>query len=70
MLTKFSHIVNPDLAVMELKKLNVYFSEDEKMEILQNKTDIIEFWSYLEDLKNFNDEAIFENIAKIAHIIL
>lgn len=69
-LTKFSHIVNPDLAVMELKKLNVYFSEDEKMEILQNKTDIIEFWSYLEDLKNFNDEAIFENIAKIAHIIL
>lgn len=55
---------------MALNKLNIYFSEDEKMEILQNKTDSIEVWSYVINLKISKMRRYLKIFAEIADIIL
>lgn len=63
-LTKFSHIINPDLALTESKQIYLYFNENERAEILKNKSDIVEFWSYMNKLKKFNDKLLFKNISR------
>lgn len=71
-LSRFKHIVNPDIAMTELKRLASYFLDKEKNTFLEksNKSNITEFWTELKELKNYADEPLFENIAKVALLIL
>lgn len=67
--TKFNNKVDVDKAEAEYISLKVYFSEDEKKEFLKCQ-DLIEFWSKLKVLKNYNEEYLFKNIGELALIIL
>lgn len=41
-----------------------------KKKILSTKTNAIQFWSYLKELKDFNNQDLFSNISQLALIIL
>lgn len=69
-LKKFALHIESEAAMLELKKLSIYFNDDEKEEILSTNSNVIEFWSFVKNLKNFNDEYLFPNIGKLALIIL
>ncbi|XP_072382532.1 protein FAM200A-like [Diabrotica undecimpunctata] len=66
---KFENKIDPALANHEYNNLKVYFSEEEKSNLLVYKNEI-EFWIKVKKFKNFNDEFIFKNISTLALIIL
>ena len=66
---KYERKVDKYEVVKELNTLKVYFSETEKEKLLGSKNSV-EFWSAIGEIKSFDDEYIFPNIAKLAKIIL
>lgn len=61
---KFGNKIDPALAINEYNNLKVYFSEEEKSNLLVYKNEI-EFWIKEKKFKNFNDEFIFKNISTL-----
>lgn len=65
--TKFSWL-DAEAIEIEWKKLLFHFSPDEK-EVLGNKN-IPEFWDFLENVTNFENNYIFSNISKLASLCM
>lgn len=68
-LKKFDTKIDFDKAKREYNNLKVYFSEQEKNDFLKCEN-ILEFWTKLSKLKNFDEEYPFKNVSTLALIIL
>jgi len=62
-----NYVNKKQVILNELGQIKNYFSESEKTEL---PTDVLQFWKYMYELKNFNDCFIFKNIAEFALNVL
>jgi len=62
-----NYLNKKDVILNELSQIKNYFSDSEKTEL---PNDILQFWNYMYELKNFNDCYIFKNIAELALNVL